>query len=192
MFWRTDADDSILMVGALSRPIVARSAPIDFRRVNADVTVLKVQSGHEHVRLSQGCHSVALEVVEGTILEGPVFLKVFVNYTSVQPQIVALNRLYALCQLQKFRKKDFRLDQRRFRWLLALHALDLEAEGCSQREIADRLINEAMGLKWRESGTRLRSRVRRILALGRELRDGGYLRMLSGRGADSEEEAILH
>lgn len=167
------------------------STPVDFRRVSADVTVLKVDSGREHVRLSQGAHSISLEVEEGTILNGPVYLKFFVNFATVQPQILTLDRLYALCHLQKFRKKDFRLDQRRFRWLLALHALDLEKAGLSQRQIADRLIDEAVGLKWREKGNALRSRVRRIITLGRSLRDGGYLQLLSGRG-EPDEEPILH
>lgn len=191
VFWRADADDSILQVTAHRRPIMDGSSPVDFRRISADVTVLKVDSGREHVRLSQDSHSINLEVEEGTILDGPVYLKFFVNFTTVQPQIVTLDRLYALCHLHKFRKKDFKPDQRRYRWLLALHAIDLEEAGLSQRQIADRLIDEAVGLKWREKGNALRSRVRRIIVLGRTLRDGGYFQLLSGRG-EPQEDALLH
>lgn len=192
MFWRAEADDGILRVSAHARPIVSGSRAVDFRDIVAQVTVLKVESGREHVRLSHGPHAIALEVQEGTILDGPVYLKFHVNFATVQPQILTLDRLYALCHLGKFRKKDFRLDQRRFRWLLALHALDLEAAGLSQREIADRLIGEAIGLKWREKGNRLRSRVRRIISLGRDLRDGGYLQLLSGREPEPNEDVVLH
>jgi hypothetical protein len=111
---------------------------------------------------------------------------------AVPAQILTMERLFTLCRLQKFRKKDFRLDKRRFRWLLALRALDMEQAGMSQRQIADVLIDQAVGLKWRDKGSRLRSRVRRIIALGRDLRNGGYLQLLSDREPSASQPNAIH
>lgn len=165
---------------------------MDFRSLNGDVLVLKLANGREHVRVAFGTHAIALDVREGSVLGPPVQLKCHVDLYSAQAQFQTVQRLFALWRQHQFRKKDIRLDQRRFRWLLALHALDLEHAGLSQRLIADRLIDEAVGLKWREKGDALRSRVRRIITLGRDLRDGGYLQLLSGREPESRDEALLH
>lgn len=192
VFWQSDADDSIVRVSAPLRPPPSGSSLVDFKRLNAEVMVLKLDNGCEHVRVAFGAHSFALEVKEGSVLGPPVYLKCYVDLGSAHAQLQTLHRLFAIWRQEQFRKKDIRLDQRRFRWLLALHALDLEKAGLSQREIADRLIDEAVGLKWREKGDALRSRVRRIITLGRDLRDGGYLQLLSGREPETRDEALLH
>lgn len=193
MFWRSNIDPSTVCVTAETASSNPDNIAIDFQRLCADVSVLKLASGKEHVRLSCGTHSIALEIGSGTVLRGPVYLKFQIgNFGTVPAQILTMDRLFTLWRLHKFRKKDFRLDQRRFRWLLALKALDMEQAGLSQREIADHLVDQAVGLKWRDKGSRLRSRVRRIITLGRNLCNGGYCQILSGREPTAAPEVTHH
>lgn len=166
---------------------------VDVRRLHADTTVLSLADGTEHVRLASGGNSVTLEITDGTVLDGPVRLVSFIeNFRTVRAQIQTLERLHTLWRLKKFRKKDFRPDRRNQRWLLALRALDLDQANFSHREIANLILRQDDPKTWRRQKNSLRARVRRLIALGRNLRDGGYLTILnSASSASTISEALL-
>ncbi len=166
---------------------------VDVRRLQATTTVLRLSDGSERVRLASGSNSVSLEVTEGSVLNGPVRLvSTIENFRTVPAQILTLERLHTLWRLKKFRKKDFRPDRRNQRWLLALRALDLDHAEYSHREIAHLILADDDPQVWRREKNSLRARVRRLIALGRELRDGGYLTVLSGtQSASLIAQALL-
>lgn len=119
--------------------------------------------------------------MEGTVLDGPVRLVSLIeNFKTLPAQIQTLERLHTLWRLKKFRKKDFRADRRTQRWLLALRALDLDDAQYSHREISNLIFSDDDPEIWRLEKNSLRARVRRLIALGRELRDGGYIAILGG------------
>lgn len=175
-----DADPSIVRVRA-EHGTSNNDDYVDVRRLYATTTVLRLADGSEHVRIASGSHSISLEVTDGTVLNGPVrLISLIENFRTVPAQIQTLERLHTLWRLRKFRKKDFRPDRRNQRWLLALRALDLDSAEYSHREIANIILTEDDPMTWRRDKNLLRARVRRLISLGRELRDGGYLAILSG------------
>lgn len=154
---------------------------MDVRRLQADVTVLRLDNGTEYVRLASNAHSISIAVTEGTVLDGAVRLISHIeDFRTVPSQIQTLDRLHTLWRLQQFRKKDFRPDRRNGRWLLALRALDLDSANYTHREIANLILTDDNPETWKREKNSLRARVRRLVALGRELRDGGYLAILGG------------
>ena len=165
---------------------------VDVRRLEADTTVLRLSDGTEHVRLASGANSISLEVMEGTVLNGPVRLVSLIeNFKTVPAQIQTLERLHTLWRLKKFRRKDFRPDRRSQRWLLALRALDLDDAQYTHREISNLILSDDDPEVWRREKNSLRARVRRLISLGRELRDGGYLAILGGAQASLLTDALL-
>ncbi len=130
--------------------------------------------------------------MEGTVLDGPVrIVSVIENFKTVPAQIQTLERFHTLWRLKKFRKKDFRLDRRTQRWLLALRALDLDDAQYSHREISNLILSDDDPEIWRREKNSLRARVRRLILLGRELRDGGYIAILGGAPASAVTDALL-
>lgn len=180
IFWAASADPSVIRVRA-EHGHTDSDDYVDIRRLHADTTVLRLANGTEYVRLASGSNSISLEVTQGTVLNGPVrLISLIENFRTVPAQIQTLERLHTLWRLRKFRKKDFRPDRRNRRWLLALRALDLDEAQYSHREISNMILNDDDPLVWRREKNSLRARVRRLIALGRDLRDGGYIAILGG------------
>lgn len=179
VFWRADFDPSILHVSADSGRGQSADLVIDFRRMDAEITILKLDK-REYVRIAADSHSIALEVVEGSVLQSQqVRLRCHIDdLRHVPAQLLTLDRIYTIWRHNKFKKADFRADNRRHRWMLALQALELDLAGYSHRQIAEAVLHET---NWRQQGGSLRSRVRRIIALGHDLSANGYLQILNGR-----------
>ena len=151
------------------------------KRLPATVTVLRLDDGSEFVRLTSNAHSISIAVTEGTVLDGPVKLVSQIeDLRTVPAQIQSLDRLHTLWRLKQFRKKDFKPDRRTSRWLLALQALDLDDAKYSHREISKMILTADDPEVWKREKNSLRARTRRLISLGRELRDGGYLTILGG------------
>ncbi len=151
------------------------------KRLPATVTVLRFDDGTEFVRLTSNAHSISIAVTEGSVLDGPVKLVSQIeDLRTVPAQIQTLDRLHTLWRLKQFRKKDFKPDRRTSRWLLALQALDLDDAKYSHREISNMILTADDPEVWKREKNSLRARTRRLISLGRELRDGGYLAILGG------------
>ena len=62
----------------------------------------------------------------------------------------------------------------------ALIAVDASAAGASYRGIAVAIIGrQRTAAEWNNSSRSFKERMRRVLAKGRRLRDGGYLQLIS-------------
>lgn len=179
VFWSASADPSLVSVRALRDD--ASPDSIDVKRLPAAVTVLRLDDGSEFVRLTSNAHSISIAVTEGSVLDGPVKLVSQIeDLRTVPAQIQTLDRLHTLWRLKQFRKKDFKPDRRASRWLLALRALDLDEARLNHREISNQILAADDPETWKREKNSLRARTRRLVTLGRELRDGGYLAILGG------------
>lgn len=179
VFWRPDADDSVLPVSAIPARKAQRNGDLlDILQLSLRVTVLKTDTDGEHVRICDGVHSIQLHVREGSILDGPVRLAHLMDdVDGLRKRFVTLQRLAALQRFRRLPSALFPPDSRGPRWLLALKAIDLERAGFSHAEIAHRLYNvdvaESISSDWS------RSRVRRLLNNARNLIDGGFRNILT-------------
>jgi hypothetical protein len=185
VFWRADADPGVLRVSAKSMRNGGKGGieAIDFRKLKAKVTVLKLETGIEYVRITSGLHSIQLEVFQGSVIDAPVCLTYHIDgFRTLAPKVVTLERLFAFKRLNRFPTSQFFPDKRRHRWLLALRALDMHNAGLNHRQIAAELFGIDQDINaWRDSSDWIRSRVRRTINFGLELMNGGYLEILSGK-----------
>jgi hypothetical protein len=180
VFWQASVDPGVLPVSAHRRAIngIGASDAIDFSRLDAEVTVLKLDTGLQHVSITHGSYAIQLEVLEGSVLDGPVFLTYHIDgFRTLKPKFLTLQRLFAFQTFGRFPVSLFSPDARARRLFLALRALDMAQAGLSHREIAEKLFGEEL---WRSQSDWLRSRVRRVLATARQLSQGGYLGILGG------------
>jgi hypothetical protein len=134
-----------------------------------------IAEGAEHVLIRCGDCSLRLDVVEGSVLAGPAMLEPSVALDKLNPQIVAVRRLEALLRdVHAPHESDPRLP----RLVLALRALDGLAEGASLRELAFGIFGER---DWPGDGEHVKSRVRRLAKLSKDLMRAGPAGVLAGR-----------
>lgn len=179
VFWRSDVDESVLVVEAHPIPRGDRDG-FDLRRLSCVVTVLRTGDGTEHLLLGDGVHRLQLEVRHRSLLEGPVRLRYdLVGFDGVEPKLTTLHRLIALRRLGRFPRSLFPPERRAHRWIAALRALDGSRDGANPREIATALFGpDTVRKDWAGASDYLRSRVRRAIAAGERLASGGHLDLL--------------
>lgn len=123
-----------------------------------------IRAGREFVRIDLANTIVRLDVVRGTLLNGPVSLCFEIPETrGLRWQMDALRTYLAVRRSQELRPESrTRLLER----LLALQAFDLRREGARLRSIAETLA--APG-DWPGDGEHRKSRVRRLISSGEAL-----------------------
>ena len=144
------------------------------------MTVLRTGNGVEHVLLGDGIHRIQLQVRKRSLLEGPSGLRYdLADFEGVEPKLMTLQRLIALRRLGRFPRSLFPPEHRAPRWAAALRAFDAIRAGASPREIAAALFGaDAARRDWDGASDYLRSRVRRAIAAGERLVNGGHLDLL--------------
>ncbi|WP_067736038.1 DUF2285 domain-containing protein [Novosphingobium naphthalenivorans] len=183
LIWRADLDPGTLAVTAV--PAEARDPDaIDPATLAPWLTLVTGTDGREHAVLSDGLRHIRLDVVSGTLGDGPVILGYCLSGTvSAAPKILPLRRLIALAGERRFLSSLFPADPRVARWIEALRVHDALTEGASQREIAQVLYGaERVASDWHDGSDFLRSRVRRLAAEARRLAKGGYRFLMRGEG----------
>lgn len=152
----------------------------DLERFECCATWLKGRSGTEHVLLSDGIHRLRLDIVAGTIDDGPVMLFFqLAGMRSVRAPLLVLRQLVALWRSGRFSRALHPQEARASRWILLLRTHDALAAGAGQREIAERLLDRDAGVRrWRIEAPALRSRVQRLAREARKMAAGGYLSLL--------------
>lgn len=152
----------------------------DVMRLASPVLVLKRSTGVEHLLLGDGRCQVRLDVVRGTILNGPVCFRYDLSgAAAVGAKLLTLRRLIALMRLHRFPQALVPANRRARRWMMALRAWDARTMGASHREIAVALFGQAtVDADWNGTSAYLRCRVQRLIRLGESLVHGGYRRLL--------------
>lgn len=138
--------------------------------------------------IGDGRHRVQLEVRGRSLLAGPVSLHYDLSgFRDIEPKLLTLRQLIAFRRLQRFPQSLFPPERRAERWRLALRALDAHRAGLHPREIAAVLFGPtAVRRDWDGPSDYLRSRVRRAIAAGERLANGGHLDLLRGAQAHAE------
>lgn len=152
---------------------------VDVMRLGFRATVI-TYADREYVVLDDGFHRLRLDVLSGTVREGPVQPLFQVRgLSSIEPKLVTLSRIGMLARLGRCSGAIWPLERRMPRWVDMLRVHDAVQEGASQREIAVALFGaERIATDWQGGSDSLRSHVRRLIKLGQAMAAGGYRRLL--------------
>ncbi len=183
LIWRADLDPGTLAVTAVPAGSEDPDA-IDPAALAPWLSLVTGGDGREHAVLSDGLRHIRLDVLSGTLGDGPVILGYCLSgRVSAAPKILPLRRLIALAGERRFLSSLFPVDPRVARWIEVLRVHDALSEGASQREIAQVLFGaERVTRDWHDGSDSLRSRVRRLAAEARRLAKGGYRFLMRGNG----------
>ncbi len=178
VLWSSSIDPAVLAVMAVPGNDGHESA-FDLQRWRAMATL--VMSPHaEHLLLRDAGSSVRLDVISGTLRNGPVMLFLdLARFGLMEPRMAALRRFQYLCRTGQFPPVNGPPTQQSRRIILALRAHDAIMQGASIRDIGIMVHgDERVRVEWPGSGDALKSQARRLIGLAREMAAGGYRRLL--------------
>lgn len=178
ILWSADLDPGVVAVDAVQGQ--PGDDVFDIDRLAPFVTIALATAGREHLALSDGFRRIRLDVMSGSLLEGPVLLRYrLAGFSQLDRKIATLRRLVTLCRTGEFGRSSYPIDRRMDRWLLALRTFDALRAGASHREVAIALFGRALvTAEWGSRTDSLKSRVRRLMKLASHLADGGYNNLL--------------
>jgi hypothetical protein len=159
------------------RVIVARATPAQNsggRTFDAAIAATRILRGrhHEHLLINQHGVITRLDIIEGTVLAGPVSLR-FELADDCHLE-VGMGAIRAFASENETHPRHTQLARR----LLALHAADARAAGTSLRETAERVLGPG---DWPGDGEHRKSVVRRLVAAGEQMVRAGPRAILESR-----------
>ncbi|ATE65238.1 DUF2285 domain-containing protein [Rhizorhabdus dicambivorans] len=185
MLWGARMDPSVLRVDAVPLHASDEATSFALRRWSSRATVVKQPTGGENLLLRDGLHSLRLDIMSGSLLDGPVALRFDIHRAdSVDPMIDTLRRFLHFQRtgaIPPQRRSRVRHHQRA---ILALRVHDALVQGASIRDVGITLFGIGrVEAEWEASGESLKSACRRLIALARSMVSGGYLSLLTRRSA---------
>jgi hypothetical protein len=155
----------------VSDPFAPYRDRVDLRLLSRFVTVAIGADEVEHLLLSDGRHSLRIDVEVGTLIGCPASLTYLLHGISgLKGPIGSLERLAKLITTGCFSTQPASSIDRRRRWLQELRVADAIAEGCDQQTIARVLFNDAIApSRWRIENGSYRRRVQRLVLSARSL-----------------------
>lgn len=177
LLWSAEIDRSVLRVLAL--PTSGRlGTPFDLAACGTKAFV--VNAGEcQHVLLGGRAGSIRLDVLSGSLLDGPVSLVLaLAGMEEDGPAMVTLRRFLQLRCTGRIPALSTRGCQRLQRQVLALRVHDALAAGASIRDVGVMLFGfERVRDEWADEA--LKSHCRRLITLVREMVAGGYRTLLA-------------
>ncbi|RWN55699.1 MAG: DUF2285 domain-containing protein [Mesorhizobium sp.] len=180
VFWCPRRCVHVLPVVADQPSALPTGSLFDLAALSCRATVLLRPDESQHVHLRNAEHSLQLTVSGADILR-PVCLRAEAIWPAalLKHRLWGLECLNALCLDGQLPARLFTPERRGTRLTFVLRALDGSLAGASHREIAEALIGEGrVHSDWNDPGDHLRDRIRRAVARGRALMNGGYLDFL--------------
>jgi hypothetical protein len=192
--WGLQAFENPAHSVALARPVwsaqatfvlEARALPskpdddsFDLARFEALATLLGSPAG-EHLLLFDGRRSLRLDIVEGTLMNGPVRLHYRLwGLRSTRRAMAAIQALASLARTGRLGKERGKRVVRP-RDLMLLRAFDALRAGASQRDLAGQLLGSGcLGPGWRIERASLRSQAQRLARDARRMANGGFRGLL--------------
>lgn len=179
ILWSADVDPSVLRVIA-SPAAVEDCSAFDLRRWDAAATLVVRPQGRESLLLRGAGRSLRIDVISGSLLEGPVtLLHDFAWVHDTEPVIASLRRYLCLRRTGEFSTAPFSRNQGLRRHMQALRVHDALEVGASIRDVGTMLFgSDRVRVEWPGPGDALKSYCRRMIALARVMASGGYRTLL--------------
>jgi len=164
--WRGDVDRSVLVASAATAS--GGEDAFDAAALAELGSCCRDDDGIEHWLWSDGTRHIRLDVVAGTLTDGPVRLEYHLaGCARARGQADTLVRLIALARTRRIVRKLFAPEIRAPRWALILRTHDALASGASQRDIAEHWFGVAAGPRWRLAADASRRRAQRLVGAAR-------------------------
>lgn len=176
LLWSADVDPAVLKV--IPFPVSTYlGTPFNLARCGVKVAIV-AGTDREHVLLGHGASAVRLDVLSGSLLEGPTHLvHDLAASAEMEPVLAALRRFLLLLHTGRLPVQPSHVSQRLQRQALALRVHDALAEGASIRDVGVMLFGiQRVREEW--GAEALKSQCRRLIALAREMASGGYRALL--------------
>lgn len=179
LVWSAAIDSSVLRVAASPADPDSCSA-FNVRQLRAAATLVIGSQGRESLLLRDTGPSLRMDVISGSLLNGPVLLlHDFAWAGDIEPAIAALRRYLCLCRTGAFPAEAVPRNQRSGRQIRALRVYDALSQGASIRDIGMMLFGmDRVRAEWPGAGDALKSHCRRMIALARFMASGGYRMLL--------------
>jgi len=176
--WCVDIHPYVL--GAVAAGAKGPDDAFDLERFGLTTRIATGAVGREHLLISDGLRAIRIDVLAGTLSEGPVELRyLLAGLVSAERPVLTLRRLLALRRTGNFSRALHRPETRARRWLITLRTAAALAAGADQRGIAEVLLSRTAGEpRWRANASSVRSQVQRLVAGARQMTKGGYRRLL--------------
>lgn len=161
-----------------ARPDIGAPAHLPVAEMQAARNVIVGPGGEEFVILSDSNHALTLQCRGARASLGPVDIRLVFDGVPEAPAVArSIAKLEALAH-----SPEQTIDRRLWRILRrdALAALDGKCLGASYRDVATVLYGADATRRgvWSSANNPLKEHMRRALAMGRYLRDGGYRDLL--------------
>lgn len=164
--WRADADPHVLT--ATAAPARDGKDVFDFAVLGALSSCVVDAAGAEHWLWSDGIRHIRLDILEGSLADGPVRLDYRIaGFAAALPRNATLRRLIALTRTGRIVPRTVAAEARAQRWSLVLRTHDALMAGASQRTIAEQLFGMDSMPRWRIESPSYRSRVQRLVGAAR-------------------------
>jgi hypothetical protein len=146
-------------------PFAARKDRIDLRLLSRFVSVAISEDEVEHLLLSDGLHSIRIDVVVGTLIGCPASLTYLLRGLSgLKGPMATLNRLAHLVRRGKFEPATAASSNRRRRWITELRVADALRSGADQQTIARSIFGPSIAPgRWRTENSEYRRRTQRLV-----------------------------
>lgn len=176
--WRADLFPYVLEAHA--EPSLGDEDSFDLARLAAVSTLITAADGTEHLLLSQGFCAIRIDLLSGSLKQGPVQLQYrLAGFANAEKPLMTLQRFLTFWKTGRYCAGLQPTETRVRRLLLMLRTWDALMSGAAQREIAAELLStEALEDRWRVGAPTLRSRVQRLVRNARIMAAGGYLSLL--------------
>jgi hypothetical protein len=149
-------------------------------RALACASVVVDQVGIEHVIIGDAASRVALDVVSGSLLDGPAIIGVRLdNAHYAVRQLRTVQNLFRHHSGVQSAKPISRRCKSNDRIVAALRVADARNAGASHRDVAIALFGtERVGTDWNATSDSMRSKIRRLVGLADTYAAGGWRRLL--------------
>lgn len=156
----------------VSDPFAAERDRIDLRLLSRFVSVAISSDDVEHLLLSDGLHSIRIDIVVGTLIGCPSGLTYLLHGISgLKGPMRSLERLARIVTTGKLEASSQISIRRRHRWITELRVADALSAHADHQAIARELYGAAISSsRWRLESAPYRRRVQRLVAHARRRR----------------------
>lgn len=179
ILWSAAVDPCVLRAVAVPAAIGQPDA-FDLDRYAGCAALVRGVAGAEHLLVRGQGRSLRLDILEGTLLCGPVILRYdFSGVGEIGPPLATLRGYHHLCRTGEIPAPRSRLRQRDRRAIDTLRTQDALLAGASIRDVGMVLFGaQRVAEDWSAPAEALKSHCRRMIALAREMAGGRWRDLL--------------
>jgi len=159
--WSASIDQTVIRAKVHSLHAAA-SDRIDLLDLQHLVTLTVSEDQIEHLLLSDGFHSLRIDIVQGTLIGCPAVLRYLIEgIDTLRGPLATIDRLVRLSKTGRLDRSVLRPTMLTQRWISELRVADALASGADYQEIARALYGDHVSAnRWRTRSTPFRTRTR--------------------------------